>query len=203
MSDREPTSIYTKRAAYRANREVAITPEGIGFLSNPDPNKETNLGGKILSLYEEGEKIKDENIRDPSTGLFNRRYFDRFMNNLRPTDIVGVAIVDIDKFKEVNDQFGHPAGDSLLRGVARILNDSVREERINKKENDLVARLGGDEMAIVFRGNTLNLDELQTKCQNIVNKVSVNLFWVSTGTKINKTISIGLGIRQTGENQVN
>ena len=58
-------------------------------------------------------------------------------------------------------------------------------------------------MAIVFRGNTLNLDELQTKCQNIVNKVSVNLFWVSTGSKINKTISIGLGIRQTGENQVN
>jgi diguanylate cyclase (GGDEF)-like protein len=88
---------------------------------------------------------------DPLTGLYNRRAFlDRLTQAIqslpfgnRATDPVGliVMMIDSDKFKRVNDKYGHAAGDEVLVATAQILTNSVRE-------GDVVGRLGGDEFGV-------------------------------------------------------
>ena len=83
---------------------------------------------------------------DGLTGLANRVQFRERLSALqRPSEVddsTAVVLIDLDRFKSVNDTLGHPVGDQLLRAVAQRLSDCVRQQ-------DLVARLGGDEFAIV------------------------------------------------------
>ncbi len=85
---------------------------------------------------------------DPLTGLPNRRYFDEFCGLLarrrRSGDAVAVLMVDIDRFKVLNDTYGHPAGDEVLKAVASAIVTAVREE-------DVPARVGGEEFAVLLR----------------------------------------------------
>jgi diguanylate cyclase (GGDEF)-like protein len=85
---------------------------------------------------------------DPLTGLPNRRYFDEFCGLLarrrRAGDAVAVLMVDIDKFKVLNDTFGHPVGDEVLKAVAGAIVAAVRDE-------DVPARVGGEEFAVLLR----------------------------------------------------
>jgi diguanylate cyclase (GGDEF)-like protein len=85
---------------------------------------------------------------DALTGLPNRRYFDEFCGLLarrrRADDAVGVVMVDIDHFKTLNDTYGHPVGDQVLKAVAEALARAVRDE-------DVPARFGGEEFAVLLR----------------------------------------------------
>ena len=85
---------------------------------------------------------------DALTGLPNRRYFDEFCGLLarrrRADDAVGVLMIDIDHFKRLNDEFGHPVGDQVLRAVAGAITRAVRE-------GDVPARFGGEEFAVLLR----------------------------------------------------
>ena len=85
---------------------------------------------------------------DALTGLPNRRYFDEFCGLLarrrRADDAVGVLMIDIDNFKKLNDRYGHPVGDQVLRGVATAIAGAVRE-------GDVPARFGGEEFAVLLR----------------------------------------------------
>jgi diguanylate cyclase (GGDEF)-like protein len=91
---------------------------------------------------------------DSLTGLPNRRYFDEFCALLsrrrRAEDSVGVLMVDIDKFKAVNDTHGHQIGDEVLRAVAAAIVGAVRED-------DVPARYGGEEFAVLLRNPTLEV----------------------------------------------
>ena len=88
---------------------------------------------------------------DALTGLPNRRYFDEFCALLarrrRAEDAVGVLMVDIDKFKDLNDRHGHQVGDEVLRAVAGAIVGAVRED-------DVPARYGGEEFAVLLRNPT-------------------------------------------------
>jgi diguanylate cyclase (GGDEF)-like protein len=91
---------------------------------------------------------------DPLTGLANRRRWDAELTGVcalaRQQDtLVGVVLLDIDRFKVVNDRHGHPGGDEALRAVAGLLSSRVRA-------GDLVARLGGDELAVLMPGADLD-----------------------------------------------
>jgi diguanylate cyclase (GGDEF)-like protein len=85
---------------------------------------------------------------DPLTGLPNRRYFNEFSALLagrrRAGDAVAVLMIDIDKFKSLNDTYGHPTGDRVLRSVAGAITAAVREQ-------DVPARIGGEEFAVLLR----------------------------------------------------
>jgi diguanylate cyclase (GGDEF)-like protein len=85
---------------------------------------------------------------DALTGLPNRRYFDEFCGLLarrrRSDDAVGVLMIDIDKFKVLNDTYGHATGDEVLRAVAGAIVAAVRED-------DVPARFGGEEFVVLLR----------------------------------------------------
>lgn len=93
-------------------------------------------------------RLREQAIRDPLTGLYNRRHMDEvFERELRRAQrhggTLGVLMVDIDHFKRINDGLGHEAGDEVLRALARCLRDAVRRE-------DYVFRYGGEEFLLLL-----------------------------------------------------
>lgn len=98
-------------------------------------------------------RLQREASTDPLTGLHNRRVFDAVLRremgrSVRTHEALSIAIIDIDHFKEVNDRFGHDAGDEVLRTTSEFL-------RINAREVDVLVRLGGEEFGLVMMATTL------------------------------------------------
>jgi diguanylate cyclase (GGDEF)-like protein len=94
------------------------------------------------------ESLRDQAIRDPLTGLFNRRYMqeslDRELRRAQRRRMpMGVMMIDIDHFKRFNDTFGHAAGDALLTAVGALLQRQTRAE-------DIACRYGGEEFALIL-----------------------------------------------------
>jgi diguanylate cyclase (GGDEF)-like protein/PAS domain S-box-containing protein len=93
---------------------------------------------------------------DPLTGMLNRRSFDESLKTQlalarRYKRGGALLIADLDRFKQVNDEFGHAAGDEALRMVSRVLAANLREtDTVGRDEGGLVARLGGDEFALLL-----------------------------------------------------
>jgi diguanylate cyclase (GGDEF)-like protein/PAS domain S-box-containing protein len=106
-------------------------------------------------------------MTDPLTGLYNRRAFRAVIERrlarpgASPNDCV--AMLDIDHFKIVNDSFGHPAGDEVLRGFARLARRVVRE-------HDLIARVGGEEFAIHFPDTSV--EQAMVICERLRSEIA-------------------------------
>ena len=97
--------------------------------------------------------LEEENITDPLIGIYNRRYLDKrleeeFKRAKRYNLPLSLLLVDIDFFKEVNDNFGHPVGDLVLRHWGGLILSVVRA-------SDIVARYGGDEILVILPGAPL------------------------------------------------
>jgi len=93
-------------------------------------------------------KLREQAMRDPLTGIYNRRYFNQVVEqeinrSKRYKHSIAFLMIDINRFKEINDRFGHQIGDSVLQQVASLLLQEVREA-------DIVVRYGGDEFLIVL-----------------------------------------------------
>ena len=94
-------------------------------------------------------QLYESSMRDPLTDLYNRRFFDQrlreeFAFATRHQAPLSVILLDLDHFKQVNDTWGHPAGDEVLRQVAGLIKRCVRKE-------DVASRFGGEEFAVVVR----------------------------------------------------
>ncbi|MFT6914934.1 MAG: diguanylate cyclase (GGDEF)-like protein/PAS domain S-box-containing protein [Motiliproteus sp.] len=107
---------------------------------------------EVVRDISEQKRSQQEMIRlaltDPLTGLANRHQFNRRIEETlklaqRQQQLLSLALMDLDYFKQVNDQFGHPTGDKLLQKAADILRENFRE-------TDIIARIGGDEFAIIM-----------------------------------------------------
>jgi diguanylate cyclase (GGDEF)-like protein len=88
------------------------------------------------------EQLLEESMRDALTGIGNRRHADRALATLGPSD--GLAMIDLDHFKKVNDRYGHAVGDRVLFDLATYLANTIRD-------GDTVARFGGEEFLIVMK----------------------------------------------------
>jgi diguanylate cyclase (GGDEF)-like protein/PAS domain S-box-containing protein len=112
------------------------------------------------------EDLKHQAIHDPLTGVYNRRYFDQtieteLQRSKRYDHPISFLMIDIDRFKEINDTYGHQMGDKVLQAVAELLSDQVRE-------NDLVVRYGGDEFLIVLPETDGELEVIRERIQQAV-----------------------------------
>jgi diguanylate cyclase (GGDEF)-like protein/PAS domain S-box-containing protein len=102
------------------------------------------------------ERLRYLSTHDNLTGLYNRTYFETELERLAKGRRfpIGVVVADVDGLKEVNDKFGHAAGDRLLQLTAKVLMDTFRAE-------DVIARVGGDEFAVLLPGaNADEVDEI-------------------------------------------
>ena len=98
----------------------------------------------VLEQLHSRRRLRDLALHDALTGLANRRHFeDRLAHLCSGSTSFGVLYMDLDRFKQINDTFGHATGDLLLQCVADRLRSVIRSDQ------DLLARLGGDEFAIL------------------------------------------------------
>ncbi|HHH27252.1 MAG TPA: GGDEF domain-containing protein, partial [Polyangiaceae bacterium] len=101
---------------------------------------------------EVSERLYESMVRDAVTRAYNRLAFDERLRAeaafaRRHGTALTVIMIDLDHFKRVNDTYGHPAGDRVLREVVRVVDGTIRAE-------DMLARYGGEELAIIARGIT-------------------------------------------------
>jgi diguanylate cyclase (GGDEF)-like protein len=131
---------------------------------------------------------------DPLTDLSNRRTFDNELSvALRSAVAQGgqcaLLMVDIDRFKGVNDRFGHLAGDEVLRSVSRVLKEAVA--RLSTRTSGLAARFGGEEFAVLLPG--VSVHDAAGVAETIRSSVELLPIQSQQG-QINVTVSIGLAV---------
>lgn len=108
--------------------------------------REAELARAIAARRDVAEQLADTVIRDPLTGLLNRRYLDEQLPNFAHAP-ASIAILDVDSFKEINEQWSYVVGDQVLRAIAATLAEQVRA-------TDVIVRYGGEEFAVLMPGST-------------------------------------------------
>jgi two-component system, cell cycle response regulator len=134
------------------------------------------------------EQMLQSALRDGATKLFNKRYFlDRLDGELkfalRHTSALSVLMVDVDHFKQINDRFGHIAGDAVLANVAQAIARSVRNE-------DVVARFGGDEIGIILRA--IEVDQALVLAERLRRLVETVVTMADDQSPMRVTVSVGI-----------
>jgi len=147
-----------------------------------------HLGATVRMLGAELETARKEGEVDPLTRLYNRKAFDTYLGRtVELSHAFGqpacLMLVDLDRFKPINDTFGHQMGDSVLSKLADVLS------RIFLRKNDLVARYGGDELAVVLRET--NVRDGQTLADRLLRAVRA-VRMEREGTSFGLTVSIGI-----------
>lgn len=139
-------------------------------------------------LYQLQKELQEQAHRDPLTNLYNRRYFSEVAINIinlkkREKQDVGVIMIDIDKFKLVNDTYGHTIGDNVIISLASLLIKHTRE-------SDIVARIGGEEFAILLANTSLDESvNIANKLREYVEKTEIE---INDKTVLKFTISLGV-----------
>lgn len=133
------------------------------------------------------DSLRENSLRDAMTGLYNRRFLEEYVETLmsgveRRKGVFSVLMLDFDYFKQVNDTYGHEAGDKVLKVLAEILAKSVRG-------SDLVVRYGGEEFLVVLLdADAEQAVQVAEKIRGEVAATKVTL----PNTVLQKTISIGV-----------
>lgn len=153
---------------------------------------EIKIIGVIKNITERKQwekELKKLAMTDPLTGLANRNQYNKKLKeaaalSLRSDQPFALMLLDLDKFKPVNDLYGHPIGDLLLQHVSQVLLSCCRE-------TDTVARLGGDEFAIILSSTTKPFDT-HTLAQRIIKQICEPVILEENTIQIG--ISIGISI---------
>jgi diguanylate cyclase (GGDEF)-like protein len=163
-------------------------------------NKEQSLRWHSLELQRKNLELQEISYTDPLTGVWNRRYLEEILaaesgqvlrnyerargGDIRKMDHRDLVflMVDVDFFKEVNDLYGHPAGDRLLQLVAERLSRVVRK-------SDVLARWGGEEFLIMSR--SADPEGTPAFCDRILDVMASETFDLGQGVHVRKTCSVG------------
>ncbi len=152
--------------------------------------EQTGLGVANIRLR---ETLRQQSIRDPLTGLYNRRFMDETIRHelawaQRKNSHLAIAILDVDHFKLFNDRFGHDAGDCVLQHVARVLEEHVRQ-------SDVICRFGGEEFVVLLPDISLALAE--ERVGNLLDAVRNLELQHGTRPLGHITVSLGLALYPT------
>lgn len=193
-----------KQAAHNGStaelkREAISVAESIGEIFEERSRKQsmhvTRLGERMAELGRALEEARREVALDPLTRLYNRKTFDEEL--LHTADLGGLfkqtaclLLVDCDHFKAINDTYGHPMGDEVLRKLAETLIRTFR------RRDDVVARYGGEEFAVVLRETVQN--EAVLLCERLLDATR-HLAVEHGGRSARVTVSIGVAEIAPGE----
>ncbi|MDE2305179.1 MAG: GGDEF domain-containing protein [Gammaproteobacteria bacterium] len=147
----------------------------------------TTLRETTADLEARAVALEDQHRRDPLTGLYNRGHLDQvlateFEGARRHGWPLSVVFVDLDRFKSINDTYGHPAGDMVLVGTAQRIISVARA-------TDCVARYGGEEFVVVLPG--LDTPAAETVCRRLIARLRNTRYEVQDAT-VTVTASLGL-----------
>lgn len=139
------------------------------------------------------ERLKLDGLTDPLTGIANRRLFERRLQEewnvaVRTELPLACLVVDVDHFKQINDRFGHQAGDTVLSEIAKTLAAGV-------KKSDVLARYGGEEFVLLLPGTS---DKQAALAGERLRDSIQNLAFNFGGEPLRVTVSLGLGCLPTG-----
>lgn len=187
-SDRGSERIAEFSPSFRSNVTLEASVRRLGSAEHP-------LGTVIALRDITARKAKEIAISrraetDDLTGVLNRAGFRKRMeialrDTSRPT---ALALVDVDRFKSINDSHGHPSGDAVLAEIARRLKAGMRED-------DIVARLGGDEFAILFR---CDLETARAACERVAQAIASEPVRLDDGYCVHASISCGVAWLRPG-----
>jgi two-component system, cell cycle response regulator len=155
---------------------------------------ELDLKNRELELA--NHRLKKLSITDGLTELFNHRHVhellhDEFERTLRTGDPLAVAMIDLDRFKQVNDTYGHPTGDVILYETARIIRDTAREI-------DMVGRYGGEEFIAILPGT--DESEAEAFGERVRAAVEEHVFRDGS-TEVRMTMSAGVAVLPLGRHR--
>lgn len=177
--------------------QSATGPIGVLHVSTPSPIDRrrcdvievfaAHIGLELANLRMR-EALRSQTVRDPLTGLFNRRYFDETLNRellaaIRHGSTLSVLMIDVDHFKQLNDSQGHTAGDDALRTFARLVRATFREA-------DVLCRYGGEEFAVILPD--IDLEQAFDRAETLRRLVEETELVSGTTALGNITISIGI-----------
>ena len=174
--------------------------------SGPEPNQRTDEHYRRLESMERlamtvadhlslalanlklRERLQEMSVRDPLTGLYNRRYMQETLEReikraQRASATIGIIMLDVDYFKSINDTYGHDAGDLVLKTLARFLANKLRGE-------DVACRYGGEEFVLIMPG--LPLKESELKAERIRCEIEKKLRVPYLEKPISITVSLGV-----------
>jgi len=155
---------------------------------------EASRKNAYLRLQEANDVIRELAIRDPLTGIFNRRHISERMEDAERRARAGagsfhICLIDLDRFKQINDSFGHAVGDIVLQKVAKSIQAEVRDE-------DCFGRYGGEEFIVLLTGS--ERFRPQAFAERIRQRVADLAFADAAGPE-QVTVSIGIAEGRSGE----
>jgi diguanylate cyclase (GGDEF)-like protein len=146
--------------------------------------------GAFIFQSHNAKKMTMLSVRDPLSGLYNRRYIFRYLKKTITSPLLrkaqlSVMLLDIDDFKAINDSYGHPFGDEVIKKIAEIGQATLRNQ-------DVIGRIGGEEFLCILP----SIDEFQCKAiaEQLLDNINQHRFIVSGQQGFNITISIGFSI---------
>lgn len=188
-----------------ANEQPDISAEFLKMGANDFINKpytktefitRVNTNLELLDLF---QQTKDLANKDFLTGSYNRRFFFEsgeaiFDKAKRSDKVLTVAMFDIDKFKNINDTYGHDVGDVAIKEIARLLDENLRT-------SDLIARFGGEEFCVLLEN--IELEDVETLFEKIRFAFEMNVLKVGD-IELSYTVSIGVcyGMEATLEDMI-
>lgn len=183
-------------------QEIESRQEAERKIKKINEELELEVAKRTLELQNAYEKVKELSLSDQLSGLRNRRFMSEvitpeaekvmrtFLNtkqgsNRRTSSLntsLGIIMIDIDHFKDVNDTYGHKAGDELLLEFCQVLRKNTRVE-------DYLIRWGGEEFLVILR--SFNPHFLMEKAEKIRQSIMKSVFSVEGASEIRKTCSLG------------
>lgn len=155
------------------------------------------LAERVNRLNDANHQLLEQAIKDPLTGLGNRRLLEQRLDIALPLSrrwmhAVSAMVIDVDHFKEYNDLYGHQAGDDCLIEIANVLRDTFR------RETDIVVRLGGEEFLVVLLdAGEEEAVRLAEAMRGMLQAVGIEHEASSVAEVV--TVSIGVAVTHSGE----